>query len=96
VARLRERAQTMAANADAMKKIADAADPLYKTLDDGQKRRLAILTPMTVGSAVRAGGTAGWSAVLTGIGGRAGMATAAAGTALIARSRGPVPETFQE
>jgi hypothetical protein len=44
VARLRERAQAMAANADAMKKIADAADPLYKTLDDGQKRRLAILT----------------------------------------------------
>jgi hypothetical protein len=44
VARLRERAGTMAANADAMKKIADAADPLYKTLDDGQKRRLAILT----------------------------------------------------
>jgi hypothetical protein len=29
-----------------MKKIADAADPLYKTLDDGQKRRLAILTHM--------------------------------------------------
>jgi hypothetical protein len=27
-----------------MKKIADAADPLYKTLDDGQKRRLAVLT----------------------------------------------------
>jgi LTXXQ motif family protein len=44
VARLRERAETMAASADAMKKIADAADPLYKTLDDGQKRRLAILT----------------------------------------------------
>src|ERR1700716_4609981 len=44
VARLRERADTMAATAAAMKKIADAADPLYKTLDDGQKRRLAILT----------------------------------------------------
>ena len=29
-----------------MKKIADAADPLYKTLDDGQKRRLAVLTRM--------------------------------------------------
>ena len=29
-----------------MKRIADAADPLYKTLDDGQKRRLAILTHM--------------------------------------------------
>src|SRR6202171_3641248 len=44
VARLRERADTMATSAAAMKKIADAADPLYKTLDDGQKRRLAILT----------------------------------------------------
>jgi hypothetical protein len=44
VARLRERADTMAITATAMKKIADAADPLYKTLDDGQKRRLAILT----------------------------------------------------
>jgi LTXXQ motif family protein len=44
VARLRERADNMAASAAAMKKIADAADPLYKTLDDGQKRRLALLT----------------------------------------------------
>jgi LTXXQ motif family protein len=44
VTRLRERADTMAATATAMKKIADAADPLYKTLDDGQKRRLAVLT----------------------------------------------------
>jgi LTXXQ motif family protein len=46
VARLRDRADTMATMAAAMKKIADAADPLYKTLDDGQKRRLAILTHM--------------------------------------------------
>jgi len=46
VARLRDRADTMAATAAAMKRIADAADPLYKTLDDGQKRRLAILTHM--------------------------------------------------
>jgi hypothetical protein len=44
VARLRSRADNMAATAAAMKKIADAADPLYKTLDEGQKRRLAILT----------------------------------------------------
>src|SRR6266481_7398435 len=44
VARLRERADNMAGSAAAMKKIADAADPLYKTLDDGQKRRLALLT----------------------------------------------------
>jgi hypothetical protein len=44
VARLRKRAENMAASAAVLKKIADAADPLYKTLDDGQKRRLAILT----------------------------------------------------
>jgi hypothetical protein len=52
VARLRDRAETMAATAGAMKKVADAADPLYKTLDDGQKRRLAVLT--------RFGGREGW------------------------------------
>ena len=46
VTRLRERADNMATSAVALKKIADAADPLYKTLDDGQKRRLAILTHM--------------------------------------------------
>lgn len=44
VARLRQRADNMAATSAALKKIADAADPLYKTLDDGQKRRLALLT----------------------------------------------------
>src|SRR5450759_1981730 len=44
VARLRDRADTMATMAAAMKRVADAADPLYKTLDDGQKRRLALLT----------------------------------------------------
>ena len=46
VTRLRERADNMATTAAAMKKIADAADPLYKTLDDGQKRRLKVLTHM--------------------------------------------------
>jgi len=46
VSRLRERADNMATTAAAMKKIAEAADPLYKTLDDGQKRRLAVLTRM--------------------------------------------------
>jgi len=44
VARLRGRADNMATKAAALKKIADAADPLYKTLDEGQKRRLAVLT----------------------------------------------------
>ena len=46
VARLRERADTMAATAAGLKRIADAADPLYKSLDDAQKRRLRILTRM--------------------------------------------------
>jgi hypothetical protein len=44
VARLRQRADNMATSAAALKKIADAADPLYKTLDDAQKRRLTLLT----------------------------------------------------
>ena len=52
VARLRERADNMAATATGLKRIADAADPLYKSLDDGQKRRLATLTRM--------GGPHGW------------------------------------
>lgn len=56
VARLRDRADNMATSAAAMKKIADAADPLYKTLDDGQKRRLAVLTRMEH----RFGGGEGW------------------------------------
>jgi LTXXQ motif family protein len=56
VTRLRERADTMATMAAAMKKIADAADPLYKTLDEGQKRRLAVLTRMDG----RFGGRGGW------------------------------------
>jgi hypothetical protein len=54
LARLHARADRMAATAAALKKIADAADPLYKTLDDGQKRRLKMLTHM----ASRFGG--GW------------------------------------
>ena len=67
VARLRERADNMATTAAAMKKIADAADPLYKTLDDGQKRRLAILTHRASRlAAARAGGSAASSAATDG------------------------------
>ncbi len=55
VARLREQADRMAETAAALKKIADAADPLYKTLDDGQKRRLMVLTRMNHGF-----GMGGW------------------------------------
>ena len=57
VARLRERADRMTASGTALKKIADAADPLYKTRDDGQKRRLKILTHF---GHRRFGGGEGW------------------------------------
>jgi hypothetical protein len=57
VARLQQRAADMATTAAALKKIADAADPLYKTLDDGQKRRLAALTHM---GGRFGGGEGGW------------------------------------
>ena len=56
VTRLRERADNMSASAAVLKKIADAADPLYKTLDDGQKRRLTFLTHR----GGRFGGEGGW------------------------------------
>ena len=55
-----------------LKKIADAADPLYKTLDEGQKRRLAVLTPPRHRSAAAGpaprdferGGAARWRAAV--------------------------------
>jgi len=40
---LRRRADQMSNTATALKRLADAADPLYKSLDDGQKRRFAML-----------------------------------------------------
>src|SRR6266404_3254836 len=51
-----DRANAMAASAAAMRRIADVADPLYKTLDEGQRRRLAILTQRDG----RFGGGGGW------------------------------------
>jgi hypothetical protein len=55
ITRLRQRADNMAATSAALKKIADAADPLYKTLDESQKRRLPFLTREG-----RFGGGEGW------------------------------------
>ncbi|QRM35803.1 Spy/CpxP family protein refolding chaperone (plasmid) [Microvirga sp. VF16] len=43
VALLRSMADRMAQGADAMRELADAAAPLYTTLDDAQKRRLQAL-----------------------------------------------------
>jgi zinc resistance-associated protein len=43
VERLRQRATAMADTGAALRKLADATDPLYKSLDDNQKRRFAVL-----------------------------------------------------
>jgi zinc resistance-associated protein len=41
--RLSRRAEAMTERGAALKKLADAADPLYKSLDDGQKHRFVML-----------------------------------------------------
>jgi zinc resistance-associated protein len=46
VDRLRQGADAMNARAAGLKKLADAAEPLYKSLDDGQKHRFAMLLRM--------------------------------------------------
>ena len=43
VERLRKRATALSDTGAALKKLADATDPLYKSLDENQKRRFAIL-----------------------------------------------------
>jgi hypothetical protein len=43
VARMRQRATTLSDTGAALQKLADATDPLYKSLDEGQKRRFAVL-----------------------------------------------------
>jgi hypothetical protein len=43
VERLRQRATALSESGAALKKLADATDPLYKSLDENQKRRFAIL-----------------------------------------------------
>jgi hypothetical protein len=43
IARLRQGADAMTTRAANLKKLADAAEPLYKSLDDGQKHRFGML-----------------------------------------------------
>jgi len=43
VALLRRRADELAATAMTLRQLADAADPLYRSLDDAQKRRMIAL-----------------------------------------------------
>jgi zinc resistance-associated protein len=47
VERLRQRAAAMTDTGAALKKLADATDPLYKSLDESQKRRFAVLNRLT-------------------------------------------------
>jgi hypothetical protein len=44
--RMHRRAAVMTETGTTLKKVADAMDPLYKSLDDGQKRRFAMLERM--------------------------------------------------
>ncbi len=46
IARLRARADAMTLRAANLKKLADAAEPLYRTLSDDQKHRLHFLMRM--------------------------------------------------
>ncbi len=43
IKRMRAAADMMAGRSATIRKLADAAEPLYKTLDEGQKRRLTVL-----------------------------------------------------
>lgn len=46
VALIRTMADRLSQGADALRKLADAAAPLYATLDEAQKRRLQVLAPI--------------------------------------------------
>ena len=48
IVRLRTAADIMGARAAGLKRLADASEPLYRSLDDGQKRRMSILARQVV------------------------------------------------
>lgn len=58
IARMRTAADRMDARAADLRKIADAADPLYKTLDAGQKQRLNMVLRQQFRG--MGGGMGGW------------------------------------
>jgi hypothetical protein len=76
IERLNQRADRMTQTGAALKKLADAAGPLYKSLDDGQKHRLTILArfgghEMGGRHMGREGGPHGW--MHRGMGGHGGQ-----------------------
>jgi zinc resistance-associated protein len=56
IERMRTRGAAMAAMGAALQKLAEATDPLYKSLDDAQKRRFAMLARMGMGAGDRGPG----------------------------------------
>lgn len=52
IARLRRGADAMSTRAAALKQLADAAEPLYRSLDDGQKHRFVVLLRMSQGPGI--------------------------------------------
>jgi zinc resistance-associated protein len=61
VERLRRRGTAMSDTGAALKKLAEATDPLYKSLDEGQKRRFAVLSRLDGRpQGMRGGGHGGW------------------------------------
>jgi hypothetical protein len=57
IERLRQRADAMTSRANSIRRLADAAAPLYQSLDEGQKRRFAMLARM---AGPRGGGPGFW------------------------------------
>lgn len=49
IVRLRTASDIMAERAGGLKRLADASELLYRSLDDGQKRRLNLLTRQAIG-----------------------------------------------
>ena len=60
IERLTLRADQMSQRGAALKKLADAAGPLYKSLDDGQKHRFAMLARVGGGDFGGRHGHRGW------------------------------------
>ena len=64
VAMIRTMAERMSQGADALRRLADAAAPLYATLDEGQKRRLQVLAPMGPRGILGPGGMMGYGGAM--------------------------------
>jgi hypothetical protein len=60
IARLRRGADMMTTRAAALTRLADAAEPLYKSLDDGQKHRFEMLLRMGARPGMGGGGPPRW------------------------------------